>query len=315
MSYFLVVFYQNDIRNYSGAITVITNRLGDVGIILSIYFILNLGRLDFFVLNKIGCGIVFFILLVAFGGFTKRAQFPFRSWLPLAIAAPTPISALVHSSTLVTSGVYLIIRFNLLINNRDLLVKLMLILSVMTILFAGVIALSEIDFKKIIALSTLSQLGLMIIVVLLGNDLMGFFHLLTHALFKALLFLCSGIFIHEFSCNQDIRYYRFCIKTNMVVSGVFIVCSMSLIGLPFLRGFYSKDLILELVYSINLNLLLVIIIIIATILTMLYSLRVMKFGLLISKKRFCMIFIKNWDIIYRSLIFCFIMMLVRGRSL
>jgi len=161
------------------------------------------------------------------GAFSKRAQFPFRAWLPIAIAAPTPISALVHSSTLVTAGVYLIIRFNWIIkNNRGVLI-LLLLLSLFTIFMSGLIALREIDIKKIIALSTLSQLGLIIFVVFVGNELISFFHLITHALFKAILFLCSGVLIHEFGGNQDIRSYKICVKINFLVVSVFflfVVC-------------------------------------------------------------------------------------------
>lgn len=314
VSYLLVIFYQSEISNYSGIITIITNRLGDVGIILSIYFLINFCSFDILVNNLYNLSIKLFFVLLVLGGFTKRAQFPFSSWLPLAIAAPTPISALVHSSTLVTAGIYLIIRFNIIVKNELNLTINLLLISVVTIFIAGIVALREVDFKKIIALSTLSQLGVIIIIVLRGYEILGFFHIITHALFKALLFLCSGIMIHEFRNNQDLRNYRIRFKVNIIVIGVFFVCRLSLIGLPFLRGFYSKDLILEIIYIINFNSIILIIVIISTIITSVYSLRLILFRLCLGKKGFKLIYFKKWDVMYTSLIFCFFLVLLIGRA-
>jgi NADH-ubiquinone oxidoreductase chain 5 len=131
--------------------------------------------------------------LIVFAAITKRAQVPFSAWLPAAIAAPTPVSSLVHSSTLVTAGVYLLIRFNFFLSFNYFL----LVTSVITITLRGIGAFFEIDLKKVIALSTLRQLGVMIIIISLGIKELGFFHLLTHALFKSLLFLCAGFYIHS----------------------------------------------------------------------------------------------------------------------
>jgi NADH-ubiquinone oxidoreductase chain 5 len=140
--------------------------------------------------------------MVILAGITKRAQIPFSAWLPAAMAAPTPVSALVHSSTLVTAGVYLLIRFHYILLENNFLFYV----GVFTIFISGLGANFEIDLKKIIALSTLSQLGVIIISLGLGLVELSFFHLLTHALFKSLLFLCAGVYIHGVGDIQDIRF-------------------------------------------------------------------------------------------------------------
>jgi NADH-ubiquinone oxidoreductase chain 5 len=187
--------------------------------------------------------------LIIIAGITKRAQIPFSAWLPAAIAAPTPVSSLVHSSTLVTAGVYLLIRFSFLIYLNNFL----LYVGVLTIFIAGLSANFECDLKKIIALSTLRQLGLIIIVIGLGLNDLSFFHLMTHAIFKSLLFLCAGVFIHSYGEIQDIRHMSRLDKRLPISSFYFIICSMALCGFPFLSGFYSKDLILELFIIGNIN--------------------------------------------------------------
>lgn len=169
------------------------------------------------------------------------------------MAAPTPVSALVHSSTLVTAGVYLLIRFNFyLLNNLNILFFLLL-LGRLTILISGLGANFELDFKKIIALSTLSQLGLIIRTLSIGFIKLAFFHLLSHALFKALLFLCAGVFIHRILNFQDIRFSGGFNNQIIITLRFFNISSLALCGMPFLSGFYSKDMILEIVLISNLN--------------------------------------------------------------
>jgi len=157
------------------------------------------------------------------------------------MAAPTPISALVHSSTLVTAGVYIIIRFNELLGVNVRLYYL----SSITIFMSGLGANFEIDLRKIIALSTLRQLGVIIMALSLGFTELAYFHLLIHALFKSLLFLCAGVFIHGLGDKQDVRSLVGILEVSPLTLFYFIRCLLALCGFPFLSGFYSKDLILE----------------------------------------------------------------------
>lgn len=247
ISYCLVIYYQN-VKSYNaGILTILSNRIGDVALLIAIAWILNYGGwnfifyIDFKYLDLEIKIIIFFILLSAL---TKRAQIPFSSWLPAAMAAPTPVSALVHSSTLVTAGVYLLIRFNtLLINN--IFNQYLLLIGGLTMFIAGLGANFEFDLKKIIALSTLSQLGLIIIILSLGYRELAFFHLLTHAIFKSLLFLSAGSIIHNIINSQDIRLMGGLILNIPFTRRFLIIANLSLCGIPFLAGFYSKDLILE----------------------------------------------------------------------
>jgi len=203
---------------------------------------------------------------------TKRAQVPFSAWLPAAIAAPTPVSALVHSSTLVTAGVYLLVRFNHLLVGRDLL-KYLLLIGTITIFIAGLVALSEIDMKKIIALSTLSQLGVMIIITGAGLPLLGFYHLLAHAFFKAILFMCAGTLIHRIKDYQDVRSIGQGLLTMPFSLRILTAANLRLCGLPFTSGFYSKDIILESLGIGSINFLILTLAIVGTAFTVIYSVR------------------------------------------
>lgn len=182
---------------------------------------------------------------VVLGAITKRAQFPFRAWLPAAIAAPTPVSALVHSSTLVTAGVYVVIRFYSVVVDMVVVRIGLLVLGRITVILAGLAAFSELDIKKVVAFSTLSQLGLMVISLGLGVSNVAFFHLLTHAMFKALLFICVGCFIYFHEHNQDLRGIGNIVRGFPVIRAGSFLARRALCGTPFLAGFYSKDLILE----------------------------------------------------------------------
>lgn len=180
--------------------------------------------------------------MVVLGSFTKRAQIPFSAWLPEAIAAPTPVSALVHSSTLVTAGVYVLIRFNDLL--REVTSYFLLFISMLTIIMAGRRGIVEVDLKKVVALSTLRQVGIIIFAVRIGAILVSFFHLVVHALFKALIFICVGGVIFYRGGVQDGRFLRGLWVKIPFTCGLLLLSNMSLIGFPFLSGFYSKELIL-----------------------------------------------------------------------
>nr|ALI86985.1 NADH dehydrogenase subunit 5 [Cryptolestes turcicus] len=274
VSYCLVIYYQNVKSFNAGMLTVLTNRIGDVALLMSIVWLMNFGSfnyvnyLDMYKSSMIMQLISFLIVLAAF---TKSAQIPFSSWLPAAMAAPTPVSSLVHSSTLVTAGVYLLIRFNFCFSEE--LKYLMLFLGCFTMFMSGIGANFEFDLKKIIALSTLSQLGLMMSILALGDYKLSFFHLLTHALFKALLFMCAGCIIHNYNNCQDIRYMG-SVSEFMPITCIFLnISNLSLCGLPFLSGFYSKDLIVEFMSMQNLNFLIYFIFYISIGLTVCYSIR------------------------------------------
>nr|YP_009229577.1 NADH dehydrogenase subunit 5 [Hydropsyche pellucidula]ALT58517.1 NADH dehydrogenase subunit 5 [Hydropsyche pellucidula] len=281
VSYCLVIYYQNIKSFNSGMLTVLSNRVGDVMLLMSISWMLNLGSWNFMFyiqilkLDDIMTIIMVFVIVAAM---TKSAQIPFSAWLPAAMAAPTPVSSLVHSSTLVTAGVYLIIRFEELIRG-SVLSEILLLLSSLTMLMAGLSANFEYDLKKIIALSTLSQLGLMMSIMCLGYKNMAFFHLSTHAMFKALLFMCAGLIIHNMNNNQDIRLMGSLSYYMPLVSINFNVSNLALCGFPFLAGFYSKDLILEMVLFSNFNLIIFFFFFFSTGLTVMYTVRLMYFSL------------------------------------
>lgn len=290
VSYCLVIYYQSENRNRAGIITVLTNRIGDIGLIFRLLFLTNFyswGIIEFNIIDK-KILIVGIIIIVA--AVTKRAQIPFSVWLPAAMAAPTPVSSLVHSSTLVTAGVYLIIRFNEFFVER-VLREILLFMSVLTIFVSGLSALFEIDLKKIIAFSTLRQLGVIMLILSLGIYDLAFFHLLSHAVFKAILFLRAGRVIHGIIGYQDIRILGIISLVSPFISYIMVLSRLSLRGVLFLRGFYSKDIILEYIYIYNINWTMLLLIFISTIFTVLYSLRLVYYSRL---KNNILIFRFNW---------------------
>nr|YP_010730018.1 NADH dehydrogenase subunit 5 [Leptopsylla segnis]WEF75058.1 NADH dehydrogenase subunit 5 [Leptopsylla segnis] len=275
VSYCLVIYYQN-VKSYNaGMLTVLMNRIGDVTLLMSIAWMMNYGGWNYifymnYDLSNLEVKIVMLLLMIS--AMTKSAQIPFSAWLPAAMAAPTPVSALVHSSTLVTAGVYLMIRFHNLLMSSNLNMYLMLVASV-TMFMSGLGANYEFDLKKIIALSTLSQLGLMIGSLSMGVMNLAFFHMLMHALFKALLFMCAGSLIHLFKNMQDIRVMGSMSNLVPLIGSIMGVANMALCGMPFLAGFYSKDLMLEYLSYTNFNYMIYILFYFSTGLTVCYSFR------------------------------------------
>nr|AQP28268.1 NADH dehydrogenase subunit 5 [Anoplotermes group sp. Q TB-2017] len=278
VSYLLVIYYQN-VKSYAaGMLTVLSNRIGDVALLMVIAWMLNFGSWSFifyldFLSGSVEMELISFLVVLA--AMTKSAQIPFSSWLPAAMAAPTPVSALVHSSTLVTAGVYLLIRFSPSFSYW--LNVFLLLISGLTMFMAGLGANFEYDLKKIIALSTLSQLGLMIMTISVGLSTLAFFHLLTHALFKALLFMCAGGVIHSMGDSQDIRFMGGMSVYMPFTSSCLMVANFALCGMPFLAGFYSKDFILEMFSMGYVNMFGFFLLFLSTGLTVCYSFRLFYF--------------------------------------
>nr|QLY90299.1 NADH dehydrogenase subunit 5 [Simulium angustipes]QWT71650.1 NADH dehydrogenase subunit 5 [Simuliidae sp. Cyprus 2] len=281
VSYCLVIYFQNEKSYNAGMLTALSNRIGDVAFLLAIAWMLNYGSWNYIFyidLMKNDYCMTIIGMLVVLAAMTKSAQIPFSSWLPAAMAAPTPVSALVHSSTLVTAGVYLLIRFNSLLAGNNL-GSFLLLISGLTMFMAGLGANFEFDLKKIIALSTLSQLGLMMSILAMGFPKLAFFHLLTHAMFKALLFMCAGAIIHNMKNSQDIRFMGGLVLHMPLTVACLNTANLALCGMPFLAGFYSKDLILETVLLGNLNFFSFFLYFFSTGLTVCYSFRLVFFSL------------------------------------
>nr|YP_010610713.1 NADH dehydrogenase subunit 5 [Opisthoteuthis grimaldii]WAP91533.1 NADH dehydrogenase subunit 5 [Opisthoteuthis grimaldii] len=272
VSFILVIYYQNSKSLSAGMLTVLMNRIGDCFILVSISMMVSLGHWNLLCMWEFNMlSVVMFFLVVA--GMTKSAQIPFSSWLPAAMAAPTPVSALVHSSTLVTAGIFLIIRFYPLLEKCEGLFSFMMYVAVMTTVMSGICAIYEYDMKKIIALSTLSQLGVMMFSLSLMMPMLTLFHLYTHAMFKALLFVCSGHIIYSYSGNQDIRCISGVSSKLPFTSMCMSIANMALCGFPFLSGFYSKDMIIEKMLESNMNIVMLLLSLLGICLTMFYSMR------------------------------------------
>nr|YP_010320619.1 NADH dehydrogenase subunit 5 [Myra affinis]UJP67370.1 NADH dehydrogenase subunit 5 [Myra affinis] len=277
VSYALVIYYQNEKSSAAGMLTVLSNRVGDVAILMSIGLMSSMGGWNFFIsaftmLEEMSL-VKWFVVIAAT---TKSAQIPFSAWLPAAMAAPTPVSALVHSSTLVTAGVYLMIRFYPALDG-SMTKSYLLIISCLTMFMSGVGANFEFDLKKIIALSTLSQLGVMLSSLAMGFKMLSFFHLLSHALFKALLFMCAGQVIHNVGGYQDIRLMGGMSSSLPLTLSYMTLSNLALCGFPFLAGFYSKDLVLEMAFLSWVNLVVLALYVVATGMTVAYTLRLIFF--------------------------------------
>nr|QUT13272.1 NADH dehydrogenase subunit 5 [Nais communis] len=271
-SFILVIYYQNSKSLAAGLITAITNRIGDVALLLAIAWTMKQGHWNIMNMDTNSESIMQ-ILAITMAAMTKSAQMPFSSWLPAAMAAPTPVSALVHSSTLVTAGVFLMIRFYPFLSSEPIFNKIMLFIAVSTMTMAGISATTECDMKKIIALSTLSQLGMMMTSIGLGFPQMTFIHMVIHALFKALLFICAGNFINSHSHAQDLRWMGNLSESMPITSSCMLIANTALCGFPFMAGFYSKDMIIEAASFFNYSWLMLMLIFISVSFTSFYSMR------------------------------------------
>nr|QKV48765.1 NADH dehydrogenase subunit 5 [Parathailocyba orla] len=287
VSYCLVIYYNSMSSFLSGMITCLTNRLGDIGLLISICWLMSYGSWHFMYYLDFYHSSIFYMLIISC--FTKSAQIPFSSWLPAAMAAPTPVSSLVHSSTLVTAGVYLLIRFFNYFNFNN---KYMFFLCLITMFMSSFCANYEFDLSKIIALSTLSQLGLMMSSLFFGLVNLSYYHLLSHAVFKSLLFLCSGIMIYYMNNNQDIRMMGLVSNYLPFTTSCFNISSLALCGFPFLSGFYSKDLIVELMLMSYVNMFVFIFFYICLGLTACYSIRLFYYSVFYKNKHssMCLMF-------------------------
>nr|YP_010834656.1 NADH dehydrogenase subunit 5 [Coryphella verrucosa]WFQ82024.1 NADH dehydrogenase subunit 5 [Coryphella verrucosa] len=275
-SFALIIYYESSESQMAGFQTLMINRIGDVIIVLSFFLFCCGGQFTIFALSDQVFYVSGVVTLLAVAALTKSAQFPFSSWLPAAMAAPTPVSALVHSSTLVTAGIFLIIRLSYSMPLSTSVSKLLLLCGSVTCLLGGWAATYENDIKKVIALSTLSQLGVMVFSLGMNFPALGLFHLYTHALFKALLFLAAGHILMMTFGSQDVRMMGGVGLGMPFTSLMFTVSSLCLIGAPFMSAFYSKHLILELMLSSSINSVSILIMLLATLMTAKYVFRTLK---------------------------------------
>ena len=259
-SYLLINFWLTRIKANKAAMkAMLINRVGDLGLVLAMIKILDeFGTLEFSTIYSIMSlndlyvdkeSVTIICLLLFLGAVGKSAQLGLHTWLPDAMEGPTPVSALIHAATMVTAGVFLIIRSGPLFEGSSLALTVVTIFGALTAFFAATVGVVQNDLKKVIAYSTCSQLGYMVMICGLSDYSTSLFHLMNHAFFKALLFLSAGSIIHAVSDEQDMRKMGGLIKFIPFTYTMILIGSLSLMGFPYLTGFYSKDLILELTYD------------------------------------------------------------------
>ena len=256
VSYLLINFWYTRIQaNKAAILALIMNRIGDMGLSIGFFALLAIyGTLDYATifhltpfLNETAITIIALLLLS--GAMAKSAQIPLHSWLPGSMEGPTPVSALIHAATLVTAGLYLLVRSSPILEFSSTGLLIITLVGASTAFFAATCGLVQNDLKRIIAFSTISQLGYMVMAVGLSQYNVALMHVVNHAFFKALLFLGAGSVIHSFADQQDIRRMGGLIKFLPFTYSVMLVGTLSLLATPWLTGFYSKDLIIELAYG------------------------------------------------------------------
>ncbi|RYY33726.1 MAG: NADH-quinone oxidoreductase subunit L [Sphingobacteriaceae bacterium] len=257
-SYLLIGFWYNN-PSYADAAkkAFVMNRIGDLGFLIAVFLIFNyfgsIGFADVFgkaATMKSGDSVLVLITLLLFVGATgKSAQIPLFTWLPDAMAGPTPVSALIHAATMVTAGIYMIARSNIMFTLAPVTMDVIAIVGLATAVFAALIALTQTDIKKVLAYSTVSQLGYMFLGLGVGTFTGAFFHVLTHAFFKALLFLGAGSVIHAMSNEQDMRSMGGLRKKLPITFWTMLIGTIAIAGIPPFAGFFSKDEILGYAYE------------------------------------------------------------------
>ena len=253
-SYLLIGFYKEKTSAVLAARKAfVMNVIGDVGMVIAAFVIFeSFGTLNFIEVFAAAPGtfrinddqILLITLLLLVGAFAKSAQLPLHTWLPDAMEGPTPVSALIHAATMVTAGVYLIARCHVLYELAPFTMYLIATVGVLTAIFAGTMGMLQYDIKRVIAYSTMSQLGYMFLAMGIGVYSLGMFHLMTHAFFKALLFLAAGSVIHAMDGEQDIRKMGGLRKVMPLTHGTFLIGALALAGFPLTSGYFSKEAII-----------------------------------------------------------------------